>query len=292
MYYYIYDSFTLDPKYAKEISKISLKLTDLDILGEEARLTPIKKIKDLVDEAIKQGYKNIIAVGDDSTACSIIQSIAQQASGISFGMIPLRESIVAQVLGIPWGEQACEVISARRMEKIDLGKINNQYFLTSIKIAKDKNFVQPQTISWFRNLKCFPQKCPKIRLRFIEGFTVTCKFLTLSILNILGARKGELEIKTPKQNVRLKVSPQDGLLDIVIVGALGKLRLLKNISRIARQDFESIPNLSFFRTKKVEILSKDSLFILADGQLVKTMPFTVEIVPEILNVIVGKNRKF
>lgn len=293
MYYYIYDSFTRDPKYAKEISKISLKLTDLDILGEEARVTPIRKIKDLVDEAIKRDCKNIIAIGDDSTACSIIQSIAQQTPSVSFGMIPLRESIVAQVLGIPYGEQACEVISARRIEKIDLGKINNQYFLTSVKVASDKDFIQPTTTSWFRNLKySFQEKYPEIKLKFGEGFTVTCKFLVLSILNILGTKRGRLKIKNSKQKVRLQVNPKDELLDVVVVGVQNKLGLMKNISRIVKQDFENIPNLSFFRTKRVEISTKDPVVVMADGQPVKATPLIIEVVPKRLDVIVGKERKF
>jgi diacylglycerol kinase family enzyme len=290
MYYYIYDSFTREEKYAKEISKVSLKLTDLDILGEEAKVTPIRKIKDLVNEALSRGYKNIVAVGNDSTICSVTQCLVSQNWDGCLGMIPLKDSTVAQALGIPQGDQACEIISARRIEKIDLGKINNRFFLTSVKIGPSK-FVQ--SALKFRNLRSiFQEKYPEIKLKFNEGFSVTGKISMLSILNILGTKQGKLEMSTQKQNIKLKVSPKDSLLDIVMIGPQSKFGLLKNISSIVKQSFESIPNLSFFRTKRLEISTENELTCLIDGQPVKTLPFVVEIVPKALNIIVGKERQF
>lgn len=292
MYYYIYDSFTHDPKYAKEINKISLKLTDLDILGEEARVTPLRKIDNLVEEAIKRNYKNIIAVGDDETAYNVIQSIARRNKDVCFGMISLRESIIAKALGIPQGEEACDIISARRRERIDLGKINNHYFLTSVKIGMGKNFIQASIFKIKKLRYIFQRNYPEIKLKFEEGFTVTSKFLMLSLLNILSTKKGKLVIATPRQKVKLRVNPRDGLLDVVIVGAQNRLELLKNINRIAKQDFENISNLSFFRTKKVKIISKSPVIGMVDSQPIKVSSLAVEVLPKKLSVIVGKEREF
>lgn len=290
MYYYIYDSFTCDPRYSQKIGKISLKLAHLDILGKEARVTPIKKIKDLVDEAIKQNYKNIIAVGDDNTVLSLIQNLADQAWNGCLGLIPLKKSIIAEALGIPLGEKACEVISARRVEKVDLGKINHQYFLTLVKIGQTE-IIQPKTTFSFLNLRyIFQEEWPEIKIKFKEGFAVSGKFLMLFILNIL--KRGKLVLNTQKQKIRLTVNPKDGLLDCVMVGAQSKLGLLKNIGRLREGDFENITNLSFFRTKKIEISSRNFLSCLADGQPLKALPQVIEVVPKRLNVIVGRERKF
>lgn len=137
MYLYIYDSFLSEPKYSGMLSAIERRIADLDIRGRVSRLSVLKNIKELVSDAIKAGYTTIIAVGDDQTFAKVINVIANY--DVTFGIIPADgTSTVARVLGVPPRELACDVIAARIVKRLDLGKINNYYFLNAAEIQNAK----------------------------------------------------------------------------------------------------------------------------------------------------------
>jgi diacylglycerol kinase family enzyme len=137
MYLYIYDSVVSNQKYASLVTAIERRVTDLGIGGKIARLTILKNIKELVGDAVKNGVTTIIAVGDDQTFAKVINSVA--TLDVVLGFIPIESSsAIARTLGIPSRESACDVIAARIVKKLDLGKINNYYFLNAAEITNAK----------------------------------------------------------------------------------------------------------------------------------------------------------
>lgn len=133
MYYYLYDSFLSQKKYYQILAKIETRLTDLGINGKINHLSFLKNIQQVLSEEVKRGIKNIIAVGNDKTFSQVINLAADL--NVTIGFIPIGENnTIAKLLGIPEGEKACDVLSSRIVEKIDLGKINNYYFLTSVEM--------------------------------------------------------------------------------------------------------------------------------------------------------------
>lgn len=299
MYFYIFDYFLNKDRYAKEVSKISLSLTDLGILGEEARITPVRKTEDLVKEAVRKGYKTIVAVGDDLTAHNIINVIAKLdlEKNIFFGFIPVRYSRIASLLGIPEGNTACQIVSQRKIEEIDLGKINDRFFISSLEAGINTAFIkskftQPNSI--FSSLKAIMKySFPRVSLRFDNKFTITTDLLKLSVLNIFNKSKGELKIRTnQKSKIVCNVDPRDKLFDIVIIGRLNKIQLVKYLKDLKEQDLSGIPGVSFFRSNNIEILSDVPLLIMVDGQVIERQKFKVNMSGKKLKIIVGKERKF
>lgn len=137
MYYYLYDSKLSDKKYNNIIARIETRLTDLGINGKINRLSFLKNINQVLAEEIKRGIKTIIIVGDDRTIGQVINLIAD--FNITIGIIPIGlDNNIAKLLGLPLAEAACDIISSRIIKKIDLGKINNCYFLTSLEIGGKK----------------------------------------------------------------------------------------------------------------------------------------------------------
>lgn len=137
MYLYIYDSFLSQPKYSNFLTVVERRVTDLGIGGKIARLTILKNIKELITDAVKSGVTTIVAVGDDQTFAKIINTIAPL--NVVLGLVPADgSSKIARVLGIPPKESACDVVAARIVKKLDLGKINNYYFLNAAEITNAK----------------------------------------------------------------------------------------------------------------------------------------------------------
>lgn len=133
MYYYIYDSFLNNKKYNNVLARIENRLTDLGINGKISRLSMLKNVKQVLNEEVKKGVETIVIVGDDKTIGQMINVVANLNTIIGF--IPIGKSEIGNLLNIPSGETACDVLSARIIRKIDLGKINNYYFITSIEIG-------------------------------------------------------------------------------------------------------------------------------------------------------------
>ena len=135
MYHYIYEAFLTDPKFAKQLSTIENRLTDLGIYGSVHRLALFKTMKGTVQDAVRRGAKTVVVVGDDGAVARAIDAIAE-FPGVVFGIIPVGEkNTIAKLLGIEDAAAACDILSARLVEELDLGKVNKHYFLTTLNIS-------------------------------------------------------------------------------------------------------------------------------------------------------------
>lgn len=134
MYFYVFDAFLRDKKYETALNRIESRLFDLGIQGRSEKLTILKSMKEVVEAALKREAKTIVAVGDDQTVSRLIGIIA--GHDVVLGIIPLgKYNRIAEFLGVPYGEKACDILSARIVERLDLGKANDSYFLSFLDIS-------------------------------------------------------------------------------------------------------------------------------------------------------------
>lgn len=137
MFCYLYDAFLRDRKYQTQLAKIESRLFELGIQGKSEKLTILKSMRDLAEAAIKRGADTLIVVGDDQTVSKLIGLIAQY--DVVLGIIPLGKDLrIAEYLGIPEGVKACDTLSTRIVERIDLGKANETFFLSFLEVAAAK----------------------------------------------------------------------------------------------------------------------------------------------------------
>lgn len=133
MYLYIYDSFLNDKKYADLLIKIEKRLTDLGIKGKIARLSILKNMKEMITDGVKEGVETVVAIGNAQTFAKVINVVADL--DVTLGLIPVdNNNEIAKMLGIPPKALACDVLASRIVKKIDLGKINNYYFVNTAQI--------------------------------------------------------------------------------------------------------------------------------------------------------------
>ena len=231
------------------MARVEIRLTDLGINGKIKRLGPLKNLGETVKDEIKAGAKTLVIVGDDSTLGEVINLVA--GKNVTLGIIPFgKNNQIANTLGIKDPETACEVLAARRIEKIDLGKINGGFFLHYAKILSNKV-----------NLTCDGHYQINPSLADNDVFVYNLKYA----------------------DPKAKSDPQDGILEAVVVP---KSRLFSK-----HKDNEA-QGQSIFPVKKVEISNGKTFSILTDGQNVIEGPVTVEVAPQKLKVVVGKERLF
>lgn len=131
MYYYIYDEFTQEKRYQKELAAIERRLTDLELSGKISRLALFRHPEELIREELKRGVTTVVVVGNNETVFKVLDVVAEH--GATLGIIPLGDNnTIAESLGVPEGELACDTLSARIVETLDTGFINGKRFLTRV----------------------------------------------------------------------------------------------------------------------------------------------------------------
>ncbi len=270
MYFYICDNFAKKSKFSKKLEQISIKLANLGIGDERAQISLLRPIEEIIREALQdKRCTNIVAIGDDKVAAQSIDMIAHSGRKIAFGMIPLRYSKIAESLGMPNDlDECCQEISSRKIARVDLGKVDDYYFLTSVTI---KAFPENNISSVFK--KILKKEPPLIDFDFLEGYKVQAQAEEYSIINMPTADDMK---KIKEGNIKGNVNPRDGLLDILIC--------------------ESVVNnqtkSSFLQTRKLSLETENKIEVNIDGRKIKRSSLKFKIYPKYLDLIVGKNRLF
>jgi len=246
---YIYDSFLNQKKYDRWLARLETRLTDLGLNGKIFRLSLMRNIEDTVKNELKRGAKTIIAVGNNKTVNQIVNALYGQTTPL--GIVPVggENNDIAKSLGINSIDAACDILSARLLAKLNLGQANQTYFLGRATIENQGTVIDMS-----------------------EDYTVeTAEKGLIHIFNL-----ASLEIKLP---AKVKVSPQDGVLELII-------NAQNNGNVFAKQNDQSI-----FKIKKVGINNPRAQLIL-DSTIALPTPVEIMVAKQALNVIVGKTRNF
>jgi diacylglycerol kinase family enzyme len=124
----VYDESVQGQRFERELALIETRLTDLGISGKIARLALFRDAEELIRDEVRRGTKTVVAVGNDQTLRKVMDAVADPA--IVIAIIPLGPgNNIADILGIPQGVAACDVLSARLVEELDLGSVNGMRFL-------------------------------------------------------------------------------------------------------------------------------------------------------------------
>ena len=142
-YSIIYDLFINNNKYSKQTEQIERELLKLDIKAKINKLSLLNSLQAITKENVQQKIKTLIVVGDDTTFTNILDIVVP--STIVLGFIPIgNNNKISKMFGINDYMEACHIISQRIIKKINVGKINNFYFLENVTINPEK---KPFTLS-------------------------------------------------------------------------------------------------------------------------------------------------
>jgi diacylglycerol kinase family enzyme len=131
VYSYFYDAFLQDRKYERDLALLETRLTDLGIMGKITRLALFRDGLEVMKDEIEDGAQTLVAVGDDNTFRKAIEAVGDTRTVL--GYLPMgKKSIFADLLGIPTGVAACDILSARLVQDIDVGEVNSRRFLHAL----------------------------------------------------------------------------------------------------------------------------------------------------------------
>ena len=251
----------------------------------------------LVDEAIKQGYRNFISVGGDGTLHHVVNGIMMQrytkTSNIKLGVIPLGTgNDWIRTYKIPNSiEKAINVIINNTVIFQDIGCITlasgkKEYFNNLAGIGYDGYVV--------KNLK-YLKKIGSIA------------FLLSGLYSLLSYRKKKYSITIGDETLKeeclmiifgickysgggLRVTkypnPKDGLLDITIVKKFSFFNLLFNLPKLYNGNIVHHKKVDNYKVKELNIINDNSI-IEADGEIVGTGSLKVHIIPNAIQFLIN-----
>ncbi|MGE5425521.1 MAG: diacylglycerol kinase family protein [Bacillota bacterium] len=243
---YIYDDFLSKGRHRRSLTRVEIRLTDLGLNGKIIRLGSIKNVRDAVQMEIKNGTKNIVAVGNNETANKVISAmVSNKAYGlfqkdVLFSIIPIGDNnSIAHSFGINKEEEACNILLARRIKQIDIGVAGNHIFINKAELITNE---------------------AKINVDGDFELEITKK-TSVKVINL-----------NDDQNLFLKdrIDPYDNCLNLVISG---------------RGD-----DNTFISSNNIKLSGKGELVL--DDSVALPLPAEIGIIPEKINVIVGKDRGF
>jgi len=251
MYQYIYDNFLSAKKYDKTLARIEAKLIDLGIKGKTHKLTVLKNFESYLKEIADKNLDSLVVVGDDTTIIKVLNIIVEKE--IVLGIIPIGEkNMVADFFGIPKNIDACDILAARKIEEVDLGKVGGQFFLSSVEA-------------------------------YGEGVSILCNN-QYEIKTLANTEKiGFYNLCFKGESDRI-FNPQDGQLEII-----SNHKESKGLFKKTKQNL--IKTVLKVKKAKI-LSSEKSNSVLVDGQKIIKTPVEVEVADKKLKVIVGKRRKF
>ncbi len=257
MYFYIYDSFLSEKKHERTLAAVETRLTDLGISGKIGRLSPFTSAKGLIRDEARRGTQTVVVVGNDETVAKAVEGIGEVK--VTLGMIPIGVPLtISKALGIPEGVEACEVLSKRVTQKIDLGKVNGKFFLSSVRIPGDRVVIEGEGPCRFSSL------------------APNCEIIVSNL------RSGEM-MEAANDSLRLSGDPMDGLLDTLIMSRNGGFL---GFGRRGNDGSSIIP------LRRMNIRSEEPVEAVADGSRFTSDAFNIEVVPDCLKVITGRERMF
>lgn len=252
MHLFVYDSLLSQKNYQKTVLKLDSTIPSLNLEARIVRLSFLKDVREVVPDGVKRGYSTIVCVGNDQTLSKVLNSLPV-FENITLGIIPIQgsgENLIASALGIEDMESALLYVQKRIIARVDVGKINNHFFLSRLILNEKRVDV------WCED---------KFNLKSLNPQNQICLY------NIFNA------------------SPSDGLLEIGLEFK-NSSSLINRVRFLLQKNPEQYnPTRVPIKRARVIVPEKESFVTIADQRIIIKNPATVEVLPQTLRIIVGKN---
>ena len=240
-----------------------------------------EKLRNELDSGSISG---VIAFGGDGFIHEIIQHVVPRE--ISLGVIPcgtgndFARSIGIYRLSLT---QQLDLIGQSDSHAIDLGRVASTWFAAILSTGFDAlvneraNLMQWPKGRMRYNIamieKILALRAHRYRLR-LDGDSVDVEATLVTVAN--GASYGG----------GMKVCPDaelnDGLFDVMVLGKVSRLELLKVFPKVYSGRHVGHPAVTFYRCREIEIIG--SGFSFADGEPISSLPLTAECVSNAMKV--------
>ncbi len=287
MYHYIYDSFIGERRFRRQLAVIEHKLTELGIVGERERVTPIRSVEEVMKLGLSRQAKTIVIFGNDYTFTKALNaglSAGMNADETVLAIIPFGEpNRIAARLGLRGEAGSVQELAARKIATIGVGRVNKRFFVTAVDVGFEaehktrKEQLQEKISSFTAQYRIKKYKPQEVKILIDNQYLITSPLFNLTVANINDQPDRWFRNDNPKNKLRLTVVPFSE-------------KIIGQANLTARREYEKLANASLFWAKEVKIAGSKTVKIATDGVLYDMLPLRIEMIPQAVQVIVGKGR--
>lgn len=241
----------------------------------------IKYIKeDLSASQIISEYKNdeniFYIVGGDGTLTNALPSVVGTKNKIAIIPSGSGNDTYKTIKKLPLGET-----------KIDLGKINNVYFINTACTGMDAEVANNLDILKNTKIPTSQLYNASIIYTFVKYKFRTIKFITK--IKTFEAKYSMLSICNGGFygggfNVAPKALLTDGLFDIYYAEKIMKIRMIPLLLKMKNGKHEGKRYMHKFRTNHIELEVDEEITFNIDGEKLKGKKFTIDLIPKVITV--------
>ncbi|MFY0602390.1 MAG: diacylglycerol kinase family lipid kinase [Flavobacteriaceae bacterium] len=256
----------------------------------------------LVDEAIKQGFRKIISVGGDGTLHHVVNGIMLQryvkSSDIKVGVIPIGTgNDWIKTYNIPNNiEKAILILNDNKTTLQDIGVLtlpdkSISYFNNLAGIGYDGYVVNKlHTLKKLGSISyilsglygLFFYKKPELKIIINNKVIKTSCLMTL--FGICRYSGGGMQLTE-------KANPLDGMLDITVVKNISFFDLIFNIKKLYNGNIVYHKKVENYKASTLEVIDIQNKkpYIEADGELITRGSIKVSIIPKAISILIFKS---
>lgn len=255
-----------------------------------------------INDFLKDGvdHNTMIAVsGGDGTVNQAINSMMKNNIMAPLGIFPMGTSNdLANYLGMPRDlKRCCNILLENHQKKMDIGQMNDQYFINVVSGGLIANVPQSTDIRLKNTLGKLAY--------YLKGLGEIPSFqpISISLKSKEYSYEGEvllfLVLNSQSAGSFRKIAPQasicDGKFDVLLFKHTSWSMLARLFVKLLRGDHIKDPNVVFFQTDELCITSFDSnakaITTDMDGEIGPNLPVIIRNKYQVLNMIVSKEKE-
>ena len=241
---------------------------------------------------IKDGnYKYILIAGGDGTVDSVVNAMAKSGISLPIGILPVgTANDFSKFLGMPSDvEEACKQILSSEVKSVDLGSINDKYFVnvastglfTDVSQKTDVNL--KNTIGKLAYYLKGLEELPNFRKLHVNILSKEVEFdgemYLLLVFN--GATAGNFNLAT-------RADACDGLLDIIMFKAVQIYELLPLFIKVLKEEHLDSNKVLYFKTYYLKVECHEDIVTDIDGEKGPDFPLEIKCIKGGLKILGAK----
>lgn len=240
----------------------------------------IQKDRD-IDEAfdiIDKDYKYVLVAGGDGTVDSVVNAMMNRGINLPIGILPVgTANDFGKFIGIPSDvTKACKQILESEPKAVDIGKINDKYFVnvassglfTDVSQKTDLNLKNTigKLAYYLKGIEEIPNfRRLKVHLKSKEVDFDGEMYL---ILVFNGQTAGNFKLAT-------RADVNDGYLDVIMIKAVPIIDILPLFIKILKGEHLDSDKVIYFKTDDILIESEEDIVVDIDGEKGPDFPLRI-----------------
>lgn len=230
---------------------------------------------------IDKSYRYVLIAGGDGTVDSVVNVMKNNNINLPIAIIPTgTANDFAKYIGMPQDvEEACTQILKSKIKKVDIGKMNDKYFLnvastglfTDVSQKTDMNLKNTigKLAYYVKGLEQLPN-FRKLKIKVTSDKDCFDGYMYLMLI-FNGQTAGNLKFA-------YKAKIDDGLLDVIIIKAGIMKNILNIFIKMLKNEYleENVEGIVYFKTNRLEVECFEGIVTDIDGEKGPDFPLLIK----------------